>query len=341
MLNRITFTGLILVWCMNSTNAQQWDIYSSGNPVKQWDNLVVSDTMLRGGNQLTDTLLCHEFRFAIGSNRQVIFRNAAGFPDTLNLRNHGPSTIFLKDQTAFRTENIFETASQLVFVDYQSGLPAAVPLDHLQAVFYGDRNYRIAGSHENMLRVFQQPVKPRTVLKKDSSFLRRGTIEQRYFANRALQKLQQFSGYLEIISTRFTAESRKLVAIDEAVKLFFSDSCTVAVSSHHSSKLNYFPVKRYLNRLRKLPYDEISLNWSDFSYVSNFAYRDGKYYATLSVKQTFKGYRDGQLFYGDVTYKNVNLVVDKYDVYREGKKQQRWDVLLGNVSVLRTENIGR
>ncbi len=339
MRGRLIFTGLVLVFFTHHSTAQQWEIYLSGNLVKQWNNLVVNDTLLLGGSQLSDTLQFDEFLFAISADREIIFKNAEGTPDTFSLRNYGPSTVFLKDRTIFRTDNIFETANQLVFVDYQSGLPAEIPVNQLQAVFYGNENYKITGSYENLLEVFQQPGEPRTIFKKDSSFLRRETIEQRYFANRALQKLQQFSGYLEIISNRLTTESKKLVAIDEAVKLFFSDSCTVAVSSQHSAKLKYFQVKRYLNRLRKLPYDEVSLNWSDFSYVSDFEYKDGKYFATLSVKQTFEGYRDGQLFYGDVTYKKIDLVVDEYNVYREGKKQKRWDVLLGNVSVLRTEDI--
>ncbi len=66
---------------------------------------------------------------------------------------------------------------------------------------------------------------------------------------------------------------------------------------------------------------------------------DGNLYGTVSFEQEFRGYRDNQLVYSDVTIKNANVVLKTYDKTYEGTTQKIWDVLLCDVGVSATKSL--
>lgn len=160
-----------------------------------------------------------------------------------------------------------------------------------------------------------------------------------YFRDKALQKARDFGRYLNLISNKNESEDDKQYAINAALKLFVSDSSRVEVSSLHREKKKQFYIKEYLERLRYLPYDKVELVWIKAQMVSRFRKgEDGKYYGIITAQQLFRGFLENEIAYQDVTEKNIEIVLDRYVVFDEGVKKQRWDVFLSDISVQQTRN---
>ena len=157
------------------------------------------------------------------------------------------------------------------------------------------------------------------------------------FEKLALMKANDFGKYLEIISNKEEVEEDKLMAITNACKLFVSDSSKVEVSSVNRPEKEQYPVPIYLDRLRMLPYDKVAMTWMQAQMVSRFRLgQDGRYYGMIAAQQLFRGYLDDEIVYQDVTEKNIEIVLAQYDVFDEGVKKKKWDVLLSNVGVKQT-----
>lgn len=166
------------------------------------------------------------------------------------------------------------------------------------------------------------------------------TDEQlKYFRDKGLQKARDLGRYLNLISNKNETEEDKLYAINAALKLFINDSSRVEVSSlNRKSKQQYY-IEEYLKRLRFLPYDKVELVWIKAQMVSRFRKgEDGKYYGIITAQQLFRGFLENEIAYQDVTEKNIEIVMDKYIVFDEGVKKQKWDVFLSDISVQQTRD---
>ncbi|MGB3852121.1 MAG: hypothetical protein WA958_19305 [Tunicatimonas sp.] len=157
-----------------------------------------------------------------------------------------------------------------------------------------------------------------------------------HFEKMALVKANDFGKYLSIVSDKDEVEEDKLMAVSHAVMLFMSDSSKIQVSSLNSDSKQY-TVPVYLDRLRMLPYDKVELLWVKAMMVSKFRKGvDGRYYGMIAAQQLFRGYLDNEIVYQDVTEKDIEVVLDQYVVFDEGKRQKKWDVLLSSVNVKQT-----
>lgn len=150
-------------------------------------------------------------------------------------------------------------------------------------------------------------------------------------------KADDFGRYLSIISDKSEADEDKLYAIDAACKLFINDSSKIEVSSTQRDKKRQFAVHAYLDRLRMLPYDRVEMTWVQAQMVCGLRPGlDGNYYGVIAAQQLFKGYLDNKVVYQDVTQKDIEVVLTKYEVFDEGIKEQKWDVFLSNIGVQQT-----
>ncbi|MEM8965663.1 MAG: hypothetical protein AAGE93_04535 [Bacteroidota bacterium] len=164
------------------------------------------------------------------------------------------------------------------------------------------------------------------------------TEEQKaHFEEMAEVKANDFGKYLRIISNKKEDEEDKLYAIEAAVKLFIDDSVKITVSSVNREEKRQFIVPEYLDRLRMLPYDKVELIWMRAQLVSRLRPgQDGKYYGVIAAQQLFRGYIDNKIQYQDVTDKNIEVVLARYEVFDEGVKKQKWDVFLSDIGVQQT-----
>ncbi len=163
-------------------------------------------------------------------------------------------------------------------------------------------------------------------------------IDFEEFSDKALQKIDDFTNYLGIIASKETVPESANQAIELAFELFVDENVIVEVTTSGYAEVMKRKIRDYLVRLKLLKYDRVEIKWADINYVSNFRKApDGNYYGSITVKQTFRGYKDNQVVYSDVTQKDVEIVIKGMEKSIQGKKEMVWDVLLSDIGVVDTK----
>ena len=164
------------------------------------------------------------------------------------------------------------------------------------------------------------------------------TDEQyKQYRNSALQKVDRFVEFLNVLANKEADAEEKEKAIDQAAELFLPGA-TIEVTSANKPGVRKYLVKDYLLRLKMIPYASSTIEWSEIGYIKELTKAaDGAYYGVISGQQTFNGYggKDGEgVLYSDVTQKNVQVKLDTYKKPNNGKMMVNWEVLLGNIGLV-------
>ncbi len=151
----------------------------------------------------------------------------------------------------------------------------------------------------------------------------------------ALEKVRDLSKYISIIGDKATATTEAYRVIDRTLELFMDES-EIGVSSLYSDKVRYYKIKKYLERLMRLNYTKVSIEWFNIQYVSDLVKQpDGKYVGVITIYQRFTGVKDG-IVYQDVTKKDITIYVERKQTQIDGIPVGFWDVLLGDIRVKNT-----
>ena len=155
----------------------------------------------------------------------------------------------------------------------------------------------------------------------------------------ALEKVRDLSKYIKIAGSKDTPFSEANRVIDRAEELFMSDA-EIGVSSLSSNTIQYFRVRKYFERLMRLNYDRVEIEWYNIEYVSDLQRQpDGTYVGVITIFQTFRGYdAEGNLVYKDTTKKDITVYVKRKETQIGGRTVGFWDVLLGDMRVKETTN---
>lgn len=153
----------------------------------------------------------------------------------------------------------------------------------------------------------------------------------------ALEKVRDLSKYISLIGDKGTEFSEANRVIDRAEELFMEGS-EVGVSSIYREEVNYYTVRKYLERLMRLNYNKVDIEWYKIQYVSDLERQpDGTYVGVITVFQKFSGYdKEGNLVYQDVTKKDITVYVKRKETQIAGRLIGFWDVLLGDIRVKET-----
>lgn len=153
----------------------------------------------------------------------------------------------------------------------------------------------------------------------------------------ALEKVRDLSKYIALIGDKGTEYSEAQRVIDRAVELFM-DGSEVGVSSLYREGINYYQVREYLERLMRLNYSKVDIEWFKIEYVSDLERQpDGTYVGVITIFQKFSGFdQEGGLVYQDVTKKDITVYVKRKETQIAGKLIGFWDVLLGDIRVKET-----
>ncbi|MBN3035389.1 MAG: hypothetical protein JW861_07360 [Bacteroidales bacterium] len=153
----------------------------------------------------------------------------------------------------------------------------------------------------------------------------------------ALEKVRDLSKYISLIGDKETPFSEATRVIDRAVELFMEGS-EVGVSSLYRPEISYFPVKQYLERLMRLNYSRVEIEWYKIEYVSDLEPQpDGTFVGVITIFQRFSGYdQEGGLVYQDVTKKDITVYVKRKETQIAGRLIGFWDVMLGDIRVKET-----
>ncbi len=153
----------------------------------------------------------------------------------------------------------------------------------------------------------------------------------------ALEKVRDLSKYISLIGDKGTEFSEANRVIDRAEELFMEGS-EVGVSSIYREEVNYYTVRKYLERLMRLNYNKVDIEWYKIQYVSDLEKQpDGTYVGVITVFQKFSGFdKEGNLVYQDVTKKDITVYVKRKETQIAGRLIGFWDVLLGDIRVKET-----
>ncbi len=153
----------------------------------------------------------------------------------------------------------------------------------------------------------------------------------------ALEKVRDLSKYVSIIGNKSTAWSEANRVIDRAEELFMQDA-EIGVSSIARPEVSYYGVRQYFERLMRLNYDRVEIDWFKIEYVSDLQRQpDGTYVGVITIFQKFRGYdKEGNLVYEDTTKKDITVYVKRKETQIGGRIIGFWDVLLGDMRVKET-----
>ncbi|MBU2557395.1 MAG: hypothetical protein KJ578_06415 [Bacteroidetes bacterium] len=153
----------------------------------------------------------------------------------------------------------------------------------------------------------------------------------------ALEKVRDLSKYISIIGSKSTPWSEANRVIDRAEELFMLDA-EIGVSSLARPEIDYYKVRQYFERLMRLNYDRVEIDWFKIEYVSDLQRQpDGTYVGVITIFQKFKAYdKEGGLVYEDTTKKDITIYVKRKETQIGGRIIGFWDVLLGDMRVKET-----
>lgn len=152
----------------------------------------------------------------------------------------------------------------------------------------------------------------------------------------ALEKVRDLSKYISIIGDKATPMSESQRVIERAMELFM-DGAQMGVSSLNRKGVRYFPVRRYLERLRALNYQTVNIEWYNIQYISDLVQQpDGKFVGVITIYQRFEGVMEDGMRYVDVTKKDITVYVERKQQQIGGRLIGFWDVLLGDIKVTET-----
>ena len=153
----------------------------------------------------------------------------------------------------------------------------------------------------------------------------------------ALEKVRDLSKYISIIGSKETPWSEANRVIDRAEELFMQGS-EIGVSSLNRTEINYYGVRNYFERLMRLNYNKVEIDWYNIEYVSDLQRQpDGTYVGVITIFQRFRGYdKEGKLVYQDTTKKDITVYVKRKETQIGGRLIGFWDVLLGDIRVKET-----
>lgn len=153
----------------------------------------------------------------------------------------------------------------------------------------------------------------------------------------ALEKVRDLSKYISIIGNKSTPWSESQRVIERAVELFMENS-EIGVSSISRPDIAYFKVREYFDRLMKLNYDRVNIEWYKIQYVSDLELQpDGTYVGVITIYQRFQGFdKEKGLIYEDTTKKDITVYVKRKETQIGGRLIGFWDVLLGDIRVKET-----
>lgn len=153
----------------------------------------------------------------------------------------------------------------------------------------------------------------------------------------ALEKVHDLSKYIKIVGSKDTPFSEANRVIERAEELF-APNAEIGVSSIATKEVKYYTVRKYLERLMRLNYDRVEIDWYKIEYVSDLQRQpDGTYVGVITIFQTFKGYdKEGRLVYQDTTKKDITVYVKRKETQINGRLIGFWDVMLGDMRVKET-----
>lgn len=166
----------------------------------------------------------------------------------------------------------------------------------------------------------------------ESNQLTLSEADYQFYRKRALQRVEEFVSYLNIITDKKLSIAEKDNAIEQALRLFMP-AATIEVNSRSRPTARRYPLRQYLTQLKFLPYTSTKIEWSEVQFIKELSQAaDGNYYGIITGQQSFYGYGP-QTVYSDIVRKNVRVKLERYQLTFDGADITRWNLLLGSIGI--------
>lgn len=153
----------------------------------------------------------------------------------------------------------------------------------------------------------------------------------------ALEKVRDLSKYIAIVGDKDTPWSEANRVIERSEELFMEGS-EIGVSTLYNPEIKYYNVRKYFERLMRLNYSKVTIEWYKIEYVSDLQRQpDGTFVGVVTIYQKFRGYdKEGNLVYQDTTKKDITVYAKRKETQIGGRLIGFWDVMLGDMRVKET-----
>ena len=152
---------------------------------------------------------------------------------------------------------------------------------------------------------------------------------------RMKEKLARFNTTCEFLCAKRDVNSTIKLGMNE---LFNNDETRIVSSTNAKThKVSSQKIRSYFSHLAQLNYRRVEMTQYGIQFVPRFHLGpDGKYHGTAVFMQDFKGYNgDNILSYIDNTKKYVDVIIEVFQVTKDGHLEDKFEIYFGNIS---TEN---
>ena len=178
---------------------------------------------------------------------------------------------------------------------------------------------------------------------------------QEVLKRRAAEKVGQLCDYIEFLANPQNEYKTRNYYKTKALNLFinkgeeyeedgiYKKGVIMEVTSVWRKKPSQRLMKDYFTGLMNMRYSKVAIESTEVSNIEVSRLQqidDDTFVCTCYFEQAFCGYRDGIPVYKDITRKKVKCYILKEDIIdKEGKVQQEYILMLGNVTALETRHI--
>jgi hypothetical protein len=155
-------------------------------------------------------------------------------------------------------------------------------------------------------------------------------------------QVKELETWLKRISDKSKDEKLRKKLIPSALTLFSKngEKTIVEINSKNILKPIIKKTGEYLYKLSKLEYSAVEIKFAILKYVSEFKRgKDGRYYGTVSIEQTFIGHSKSPEFkdYHDITTKDIEIVAELRNIFDGVKFTKEWKIFFGDIKVTDTK----
>ena len=178
---------------------------------------------------------------------------------------------------------------------------------------------------------------------------------QEVLKRHAAEEVGQLCDYIEFLANPQNEYKTRNYYKTKALNLFinkgeeyeedgiYKKGVIMEVTSVWRKKPSQRLMKDYFTGLMNMRYSKVAIESTEISNIEVSRLQqidDDTFVCTCYFEQAFCGYRDGIPVYKDITRKKVKCYILKEDIIdKEGKVQQEYILMLGNVTALETRHI--
>ena len=167
------------------------------------------------------------------------------------------------------------------------------------------------------------------------SNVNQSSFELKGYEGRAVQKIQEFADYIQIISNGEYDMTFREHALAMAKKMFYNEKVKIGNSDKFISSFKTMELNDYLNAFLKTGYTKIAVEIQDQQYVENLSQnKSNAYSGKLLFNQTSSYFKDNLVQNSTSEKKEVDIVLQMTEKNFGKKTKSVWNVYLGDIRVV-------